>query len=87
VRSASRKARPAGEGVEDVSSPVLAESPDWASLLEGVDVIVHAAAIAHTTGVDEAAQNAINYRAVAALAEAARGRVERGLRRRHIDGV
>jgi nucleoside-diphosphate-sugar epimerase len=40
-------------------------------------VIVHMAAIAHTTGVEEAAQDAVNHRAVAALAEAARGRVER----------
>ncbi len=77
VRAASRKSWPAGEGVELVASPDLAGSADWAPLLAGVDVIVHAAAIAHTTGVDEAAQDAVNHRAVAALAEAARERVER----------
>ena len=61
-------------------------------------MIVHTAAIAHTRGVDEATQDAVNHRAVAALAEAARGRVERLIflssiraqsalvRRRHIDG-
>jgi nucleoside-diphosphate-sugar epimerase len=77
VRAASRKPWPAGGGVELVVSPDLAGSPDWAPLLEGVDAVVHAAAIAHSTGIDETAQDAINHRAVAALAEAARGRVER----------
>jgi nucleoside-diphosphate-sugar epimerase len=77
VRAASRKTWPAGKGVELVASPDLAASPDWKPFLKGIDVIVHAAAIAHTTGSDEAAQDAVNHRAVAALAEAARGRVER----------
>jgi nucleoside-diphosphate-sugar epimerase len=77
VRAASRRPFPAGEGIEAVPSPDLAGSPDWAPLLEGVDVIVHTAAIAHTRGVDAAMQDAVNHRAVTALAEAARGRVER----------
>lgn len=77
VRAASRKPQPAGEGVEPVRSPDLAGSVDWAPLLEGVDAVVHTAAIAHTTGIGEATQDAVNHRAVAALAEAAKGRVER----------
>jgi nucleoside-diphosphate-sugar epimerase len=77
VRAASRTPLPAGEGVESVLSPDLAGKTDWAPLLDGVDAIVHAAAIAHTGGVDEAAYEAINHRAVAHLAQAAQGKVER----------
>jgi nucleoside-diphosphate-sugar epimerase len=77
VRAASRTPRPAGEGVESVVCPDLAGKTDWAPLLDGVDAIVHAAAIAHTGGVDEAAYEAINHRAVAHLAQAAQGKVER----------
>jgi NAD(P)-dependent dehydrogenase (short-subunit alcohol dehydrogenase family) len=68
VRAASRRPSPVGEGIEAVPSPDLAGSPDWAPLLEGIDVIVHTAAIAHTRGIDAAMQDAVNHRAVAALA-------------------
>ncbi|MBV8765337.1 MAG: NAD-dependent epimerase/dehydratase family protein [Hyphomicrobiales bacterium] len=77
VRAASRRPQRAGEGVEPVRSPDLAGSVHWTPLLEGIDAVVHAAAIAHTTGIDEATQDMVNHRAVAALAEAAQGRVER----------
>jgi nucleoside-diphosphate-sugar epimerase len=63
--------------VERVVSPDLSGKADWAPLLEGVDAIVHAAAIAHTESTDVAAYEAVNHKAVAALAEAARGKVGR----------
>jgi nucleoside-diphosphate-sugar epimerase len=77
VRAASRRPVAASDGVEHVSSPDLARECDWGPLLGGVDAIVHAAAIAHTNGVDEAAHEAVNHRAVAALAAVSRGRAER----------
>jgi UDP-glucose 4-epimerase len=63
--------------IERVTSPDLSGKADWAPLLEGVDAVVHAAAIAHTGGMDEAAYEAVNHKAVVKLAEAARGKVER----------
>jgi nucleoside-diphosphate-sugar epimerase len=77
VRAASRRPTAAGESVERVSSPDLVGTPDWTPLLEGVDAVVHAAAVAHTRGIDEGLHDAVNHRAVTALAEASRGRVER----------
>ncbi|SDR36252.1 UDP-glucose 4-epimerase [Rhizobiales bacterium GAS113] len=77
VRAASRKPLPKGEGVESVPSPDLAGKQDWTTLLRGVDAVVHAAAIAHTGGIDEARYDSVNHLAVLALAQAAQGRVER----------
>ena len=77
VRAASRKTVAAAIGIEPAKLPDLAGNVDWAPLLDGVDAIVHAAAIAHTERLDERAQRLVNHRAVATLAGAARGRVER----------
>jgi UDP-glucose 4-epimerase len=57
--------------------PQLASPVQWRSLLSGVDKVVHAAAIAHTSGIDEALYYQVNYRAVVELANAARGMIER----------
>ena len=77
VRAASRKALPPRTGVESVPAPDLAGNPDWAPLLDGVDAVIHAAAIAHTSGINEALYDAVNHRAVLSLAQAAQGRIER----------
>ncbi|MBV9517752.1 MAG: NAD-dependent epimerase/dehydratase family protein [Hyphomicrobiales bacterium] len=77
VRAASRKPLVARDDVQPVTAPDLAGSPNWKPLLEGVDVVVHAAAIAHAEAADEAELALVNHRAVAGLAEAARGTVER----------
>jgi UDP-glucose 4-epimerase len=84
VRAASRRpealALPRGaEGalVERHRSPNLSNDADFASLLAGVDVVIHAAAIAHTQGIAEEAFETVNHRAVGRLAEAARGKAER----------
>lgn len=82
VRAASRTwPQPRGPiergSIEYVEMPELAGAPDWAPLLAGTDVVIHAAAIAHTKGVDRAAYDRINHRAVVDLARAAQGKVER----------
>ncbi|MFI5014772.1 MAG: NAD-dependent epimerase/dehydratase family protein [Hyphomicrobiales bacterium] len=77
VRAASRRPPPRAGRVENVASPDLAGEADWVPFLAGVDAIVHAAALAHTGDADEAAYDAVNHRAVVALARAAQGRVER----------
>ena len=55
-------------------SPIETMSPaDWLPHLEGVDCIIHLAAIAHIgTGVPEVLYDAINHRALVSLAQAAR---------------
>jgi len=77
VRAASRFQGLSLPDVEAVPSPDLAGEADWAPLLAGVDAVVHLAAIAHADGTGEAAYEAVNHRAVLALAQAAQGRVER----------
>jgi UDP-glucose 4-epimerase len=85
VRAASRmppqrdatQSQGAEDLVEWVQSPDLAHEADWGPYLSGVDAVIHAAAIAHTRAADASAYEAINHRAVAALAGAARGKVER----------
>ncbi len=63
--------------VERVALPDLSGKAVWAPLLAGVDAVIHTAAIAHTRGIEPSAYEAINHQAVARLAEAARGKVER----------
>jgi nucleoside-diphosphate-sugar epimerase len=84
VRAASRSPEavpPVGEEaksrVERVPSPDLSGKAEWGPLLEGIDAVIHAAAIAHTGGMEETAYEAVNHQAVAALAQAARGKVGR----------
>ncbi|WP_291693545.1 NAD(P)-dependent oxidoreductase, partial [Bradyrhizobium sp.] len=68
VRAASRRPFPSGKAIDAVTSPDLTATADWPPLLDGMDVIVHAAAIAHTRDGNEAALALVNHRAVAALA-------------------
>ncbi len=53
--------------IGDLAGPV-----DWAPALDGVDTIIHAAAIAHVDGVDPALHRTVNHEAVTRLATAAR---------------
>jgi len=62
---------PFAPGVEVVQHPDLAQSFDWAPLLDGVDRIVHLAGIAHTAGVADELYDRINRQATAELAAAA----------------
>jgi UDP-glucose 4-epimerase len=77
VRAASRRKLPGRCGVENVQMPELAHRPNWTPLLAGVEAVIHTAAIAHTNGLDESTYDAVNHQAVVALAQAAKGRVER----------
>jgi nucleoside-diphosphate-sugar epimerase len=80
VRGAARNAAavPAAEGVERVVLPDLGAPADWAPLLKGVSHVVHLAGIAHGPGsLPDELYVRINAEAVGALAEAARGRIER----------
>ena len=77
VVAASRARVSPGALVEWRRLPDLRESGDWAPLIEGVDVVVHAAAVAHTNGADETLYEAVNHRATLALGRALRGKVER----------
>ncbi len=80
VRAASRDptTTPATAGVEPVAMPDLSRQADWSPLLEGVSHIVHLAGIAHAPGaLPDEVYRRINTDAVAELAHAARGRIER----------
>ena len=77
VRAASRHRPPIGDDIEYVEMQDLSSSVDWKRLLEGIDVVVHASAIAHTRGIDTASYDVVNHKAVGILARAARGKVER----------
>ena len=59
-----------------VAVPDIAEEFDWRPFLDGIDVIVHLAAIAHRAG-SEAQMRSINVDATCRLAEAAAGSVRR----------
>jgi UDP-glucose 4-epimerase len=78
VRAVSRRApEDLPPGAEHRSAGDLARPVDWAPLLDGVDAVVHAAAIAHTTGVEDALYTAVNTRATLDLAAAAKARSAR----------
>jgi nucleoside-diphosphate-sugar epimerase len=77
VVAASRSPGSPAAQVEWRRLPDLREATDWAPLIEGVDVVVHAAAAAHTHGVGEAHYDAVNWQATLALGRALRGKVER----------
>lgn len=79
VRAAVRQVPqlPFAAGVEIVQHPDLSQRFDWASVLEGVEDVVHLAGIAHTDG-DPASYNRVNSEPTAQLAAAAaRARVRR----------
>jgi nucleoside-diphosphate-sugar epimerase len=60
-------------GAVEVVQVDLAASIDWAPLLAGVDAVVHLAGIAHARArIPDERYDAINHRATAALAQAAR---------------
>jgi UDP-glucose 4-epimerase len=63
---------PFGSAVETVQADIAA-SVDWPPLLAGVDAVVHLAGIAHARArIPDERYDAINHRATAALAQAAR---------------
>ena len=78
VRAPVRHPTPLPPAVEQPPIGDLAGPVDWAPLLDGVDAVVHAAAIAHTgPSLPDDLYDRVNRDAVLALAEAARGRVRR----------
>jgi nucleoside-diphosphate-sugar epimerase len=72
VRAAVRHVpqQPFAAGVEIVQHPDLSQRFDWASVLEGVEDVVHLAGIAHTGG-EPASYDRVNREATAELATAA----------------
>jgi nucleoside-diphosphate-sugar epimerase len=80
VRAAARNpdAIIATSEVERVVMPDLAAPADWSDLLEGMSDVVHLAGIAHAPGVlPDDVYHRINAEAVGALAEQAKGKIER----------
>jgi nucleoside-diphosphate-sugar epimerase len=73
VRAASRRPdrTPAGPGVEWMELPDLEKEMDWSPLVDGIDVVVHLAAIAHRGDAD-ADYVRVNHLATAGLAECCR---------------
>jgi nucleoside-diphosphate-sugar epimerase len=81
VRAAVRERRGLSfpPGVEPAALPDLAHPVDWHPLLNGIDAVVHLAAIAHAGGdIPEATYDRVNHLAAADLARAA---VAAGVRR------
>ncbi|WP_426419390.1 NAD-dependent epimerase/dehydratase family protein [Bradyrhizobium genosp. A] len=70
VRAASRKPGRAGNNLEWVKLPDLETQVDWHPLLEGIDIVVHLAAIAHRSRVDSGNYTRANRVATKGLAEA-----------------
>jgi len=60
------------EGLEVAAHPDLENDIDWAPHLEGVDLVVHLAGIAHSIGVSDERFERVNRVATRRLAEAAR---------------
>jgi nucleoside-diphosphate-sugar epimerase len=74
VRAASRQPNrtPAGSGIEWMELPDLETEVDWSPLVDGMDVVVHLAAIAHRSEADAGGYVRVNHLATAALAECCR---------------
>ncbi len=74
VRAASRKPNrtPDQAGIEWMELPDLSKDVDWSPLVEGMDVVVHLAAIAHRSEADAGDYIRVNHTATAALAECCR---------------
>jgi UDP-glucose 4-epimerase len=80
VRAAARNPSsvPATRGVEIVAMPDLKSTVDWPPLLDGASHVVHLAGIAHAPGMlPDEVYSRINADSVGALAETAKGRIER----------
>jgi len=75
VRAASRQMPEAANlaGVQWVKLPDLENEVDWTPLLEGVDIVIHLAAIAHRSHVDSGEYTKANRLATASLVQACRG--------------
>lgn len=72
VRAALRRAGPLPAGAhEAVVTGDLSAETDFSAALSGIDAVVHAAAIAHTDGVEDAAYARVNRDGTLALARAA----------------
>ncbi len=80
IRAASRKrtAFPDAPGVEWMQLPDLEGEVDWGPFLEGVDVVIHLAAIAHRHNIDSGQYARANRIATAKLVEAC---VQHGIKR------
>lgn len=76
VRAASRRSTPLPEGVEAVTGVDLLDPGTWSRAVEGVDVVIHAAArvhVMHDTSADPLAEfRRVNVEGSLALASAAR---------------
>jgi UDP-glucose 4-epimerase len=72
VRAASRKRTAIADapGVEWIELPDLAGEVDWPPLLDGIDVVVHLAAIAHRSHIDSGQYTRANRLATASLVQA-----------------
>jgi nucleoside-diphosphate-sugar epimerase len=71
LRSPPRSPLPAG--IEIVELPDLASEFDWKPLLNGVDLVIHLAAIAHSAAANPALHDRVNRWATERLARAAAG--------------
>ena len=74
VRAASRRPNrtPDQAGIEWMELPDLEKAVDWSSLIDGMDVVVHLAAIAHRSGTDPGDYVRVNQVATADLARCCR---------------
>ena len=72
MHAATRTSMALGEAVKVIPVGDLGGAIDWAPHLEGIDAVIHLAALAHVTSIiPEADYDRINYRAAAHLARAA----------------
>ena len=76
VRAASRRQTAIAnrDNIEWVELPDLENEVDWARLLDGMDIVVHLAAIAHRSHADSGDYARANRVATASLAQAAHSR-------------
>ena len=74
VRAASRKpgSMMAGEHIEWMQLPDLAESVDWAPFVAGMDIVIHLAGIAHRRGSYSGRYDRVNREATVELVRACR---------------
>ena len=80
VHAAARSASPAGQSLpelREIAVPDIAGEFDRRALFDGIDAVVHLAAIAHRRGVTDAELMRVNSDATLRLAEAAAGRARR----------
>nr|WP_228747805.1 NAD-dependent epimerase/dehydratase family protein [Bradyrhizobium sp. BR 10289] len=80
VRAASRRRTPVAEvpGIEWMKLPDLEYEVDWSPLLDGIEAVVHLAAIAHRTHADIGQYTRVNCLAATNLVKAC---AQRGIRR------